>query len=177
MNTLLSRAASSFLLVSCVMAWVYPWAARSFMMYVVQHGSFMGLSSFGRAPPWKVPFPLTLAVPLSFPLPQHFVPFLKYISLEMPLNWLMGSAVPCDGSAGELSGISCLARTTPVRGQPATLAATNSLALTPSAHPTTGAQSTPRVQRLLIFVKYFITGIKYLSMAKLLFVFCDIEYT
>lgn len=53
----------SFLLVSFLLAWVYPWAARSSMVHVPTMGS-----------PW---------VPDSggLHLPQHFVPFLKYISL------------------------------------------------------------------------------------------------
>lgn len=57
-----------------------------------------------------LPSPLTLALSLSFPPPQHFVPFLKCVSLEIPL---MGLAVPWGGFFGELSGRSCLAQGNP----------------------------------------------------------------
>lgn len=97
----------SFLLVSFLLAWVYPWAARSSMVHVPTMGS-----------PW---------VPDSggLHLPQHFVPFLKYISLV----------------------------------------------------PTRGQEHSQMCHRLLIFVKYFITDTKYLRMAKLLCMLCDIEYS
>lgn len=43
-----------------------------------------------------IPFVLLFSSPFPFlsmfPLPQHFLPFLKYVFTEMPPTWLMGSA-------------------------------------------------------------------------------------
>lgn len=112
---LFSRASPSFLHVSSALAWAYaqatvfswytsssmgpPWASVPLGVYLLHHGS--------PPPPWILVFPL------SFPSPQHFVPLLKHIFLEVSPSWLVGSAVPCGGSVAEPSGTNSPAQDNP----------------------------------------------------------------
>lgn len=117
-----------------------------------------------------LPFPLTLALLLSLPLPQHFVPFLKYISLEVPLRLLMGSAVPWGGSAGALSGASCLA-------QSPACSPTTAAWLWHQCTPLNRGQSTQSFRHFSLFPSTSSRTWNIWVRPKYCSFFCDIEYT
>lgn len=95
----------------------------SHLFLLLQRGSSMGSSPFGGAPVpawahlwatvpllWSTSFCSAVVLPFGSPvfLLSIFLPFLKYVFVEMPPGWLMGSAASCSGCVVELAGVCCV---------------------------------------------------------------------